>query len=466
MAGTYIEGVSKTLSGVYTLIKAAVQAVTFGARGIVAYPFTSNWGPINTLTDAGSSGDFSVTWNAEGTALTAAKIFKHAYLGKPQTVIGYRMATGSAAKGTVTLNDSEDAKSLELETWYESDRAFVAVVKDAVGGGKTIDILEAGIKLFSCTGSTVAALEALINNSGIVKVKSKGTLVPANTAGANFTGGSNGSSVTSTQYSAFLSALEADGRASAFSLDAVSDTSITDLAAAWVRRVREEGIYIAYVNGGPTGWDATPADANTASLAFNYRGIINVGNGVDGYVAAEMAIFVAARVASIALNRSLTDETIPYTLVNVKYTPGVRQTAKLAGTLIFVQNGSTVEIDEGVNTLTTPGADEVDEFGKIRISTTLDYIAGDLEVFGAEFKKSRSNTDAARQTYAATVEDSYLKPLATLEVIQPEYSFRPDPEYHGKDAVFHPGIDEAFFVAEIWPADSMEKIYHKFNIKF
>jgi hypothetical protein len=181
-----------------------------------------------------------------------------------------------------------------------------------------------------------------------------------------------------------------------------------------------------------------------------------------------MAIFIAARVASIALNRSLTDETVPFTLVNVKYRPGVRQTAKLSGTLIFVQNGSTVEIDEGVNTLTTPGADETKEFGKIRVSTTLDYISKDLEVFGAEFKKTRSNTDAARQTYAATVEDSYLRPLASddLGVLQPEYSFKPDPEYHGKDAVFHPGIDEAFFAGDITPTDAMDKIYHKFNVKF
>lgn len=465
MAGIYLEGTSKVLSGVYTLIQAAVTRVTMGARGIVAYPFTSDWGPINSLETVIMASEFKAMYNGAATALTAAKVYKHAFSGKPQRVLSYRMATGLAAKGTAVLDDVESAPSLTLATLYESARAFTAVVKAGTSGGVIVEILEGAVKLVSVEGATVADLAAKLNVTDYVRATA-GTTFPAVTAGVAFAGGNNGSVATTTEYEAFLDELEADGTPSAFSLDAVSDDTILATVRTWVTRVREEGIYITFVQGGPTGWDVTIADANTKSKSVNYKGIINVGNGVDGYTAAEMAIFIAARVASVALNMTLTDEIAPYVAVNKKLKPGERVVAKESGTLVFVQDGSVVLIDEGINTLTVPPAGEVVEFGKIRINNALDYIAKDLEKFGDEYKRTRSNTQEARETYAAAVETSYLKPLETLEVIQDGYFYRPDPDYHGKDAVFTPKIDEAYFYGDITPVDSMERLYQKIGVHF
>lgn len=466
MAGTYLEGTSKVLSGVYTLIKAAIDAVTMSARGIVAYPFTADWGPVNSLELNLYANEFNKRYNAANSALTAKKIYDQAFKGKPQQVLGYRMATG-AVKGTCVLNDAGAAMSLTLETLYPSARAFVAVVKDALTGGKEVQITEGGILLVSVTGTTAAELETALNLTDYVRVTAKGANLPANSAGENFTGGNNGSVVTGTEYTAFLTALEADGRPNAFSFDATTDEAILTLAETWVKRVRDEGMYITWVRGGASAWDSDGgAAANAKSISLNHRGIVNVGNGCDGYTAAEMAIFIAARVASVALNRTLTDEVIDYDAVNKKLTPGERVTAKLAGTMVFTTAGNAVVIDEGVNTLTTPGADESKELGKIRVNSAVDQICKDLESFGDEYKKTRSNTDAARQTYAATVENTYFLPLQTMEVIQPGYFYRPDPEYHGKNAVFNPKIDEAFFYSDITPVDSMERIYQKIKLNF
>lgn len=466
MAGTYTPGSSKPLSGVYTLIQAAVEAVSMGARGVVAYPFTSDWGPVNTLATVMGGTEFKELYNAAATALTASKIYKHAFKGKPQRVQCYRMATGTAAKGTVTLNDSGAAKSLELETLYPSARAFTAVVKDGTAGGKIIEIVEGGVKRLSVEGTTVAALETKLNASDYVRVKSKGANLPANNAGAAFAGGNNGSAATATEYAAFLDVLEADRKANAFSLDGVSDDAILTTARAWTARVRLEGFYVTFVQGGPLAWDTNITTANTASTTANSRGIVNVGNGLEGLPGADLAIFMAARVASVALNRTLTDEPVPYATVNKKLKPGERVLAKEAGTVVFVQDGDAILIDEGVNTLTTPGADEVAEMGKIRVNNALDQIAKDLELFGVEYKRSRSNTQEARETYAATVETSYLQPLSRMEVIQGGFFYRPDPDYHGKTAVFSPKIDEAFFHADVTPVDSMERIYQKIGVHF
>ena len=467
MAGTYLEGVSKVLSGVYTLIQAAVTALSLGTRGVVAYPFTADWGPINTLTITAYGNEFDKLFNAAGSDLTAGKINLHAFKGKPRQVLAYRMAAIAAAKGTCSLDDAGAAASLVLETLYPSAREFVAAVKDgSTEGAKIIEITEGGVLLAKVEAATVVALAAALNASDYVRVTTTGALMPVDTAGDIFAGGSNGSVVTVTEYSAFLAEIEADGTAYAFALDAVTDETILTVAETWTKRVRGEGFYVTWVRGGPLAWDNDTPSANTKSQAINSRGIVNVGNGVDGYSAAEMAIFVAARVAGIALNRTITDEDIDYVDVNKKLILGQRIAAKQAGTLVFVKDGKSVLIDEGVGTLTVPHTDEAKEMGKIRVNNTLDATTKDLEAFGNEYKKTRSNTNEARETFAATVENSYLQPLAVMEVIKADYLYRPDPEYHGKTAVFTPKIDEAFFLAGITPVDSMERIYQKLKVNF
>jgi hypothetical protein len=466
MAGTYLEGTSKVLSGVYTLIKAAVNAVSMGSRGIVAYPFTSNWGPVNKLEPVAFGGEFDKLYNAKGTSLTASKISNIAFKGKPQKVLCYRMATSAAVKGAATLNDSGAAVSLSLETLYPSDRSFTAVVKDGVTKAKGIEITEGGVLLVKVEGDTVEELAAALNLTDFVRVTDQGSTLPENTAGVSFSGGDNGSEVTVTEYANFLTEVEADGQANTFAFDGVTDEALLTTAEEWVKRVRTEGTYIGFVRGGASNWDTDVDAANTKSKALNHRGILNVGNGADGYTAADMAIFVAARVASVALNRTLTDEVVDFNYVNKKLTPGQRIKAKEAGTIVFVNEGDAVVIDEGVNTLTSPGTDEVREMGKIRVNNALDQIAKDLERFGNEYKKTRSNTQEARETYAATVENTYLAGMEAQEVIQPGYFYRPDPQYHGKEAVFNPKIDEAFFYADLTPVDSMERIYQKINVNF
>lgn len=467
MAGTYLEGVSKVLSGVYTLIKAAVTRVSVGDRGTVAYPFTSDWGPVNQIVDVTNEAEFRKMFNGDKTSLSANLIYRLAFAGQPRTVKAYRMAAAVAAKATATLNDVNSGEALKLETLYPTDRAFTVAVKDGFSAGeKVVDILEGSELVATVRGTTVDELAAELNKTDYVRVVSKGDTVPENTAGVAFTGGNNGGEVTAAQYLAFTDTLEAEEGVNAFALDGVTDEEIIESMVTFTKRVRDDGLYLTFVNGGPADWDAAVADANAKSQQLNYRGIINVGNGVDGHTAAEMAIFAAARAASVALNAGLTDEVVPFEAVNRKLTKAERIAAKNAGTFVFVMDGGRVVIDEAVNTLTSPGANESREMGKIRVSNALDQIATDLEVFGNEYKKGRSNTAEARQTFAAAVETDYFAGLARIEVIQPEYSYEPDPDYHGENAVFKPAIDEAFFASEITPVDSMEKIYQKIGVNF
>ena len=147
MAGKYTPGVSEVLSGVYTYIKAAAStAISAGARGVVAYPFTSDWGPVNTLLSC-TIGEFEKTYNVAATTLSANKVYKHAVNGRPRRILAYRMATTDAKTATCTLDNN-----LKLETLYPTSRKFAVTVKDAVMEGyKTIEIVENGVVLVTTT---------------------------------------------------------------------------------------------------------------------------------------------------------------------------------------------------------------------------------------------------------------------------------------------------------------------------
>lgn len=460
MAGLYTEGESKILSGVYSLILAISTSIVSGGRGIVAYPFTADWGPVNTLVP-GNLGDLRETFNAVGSALTVGKVYEHAAKGEPKKVLGFRMASSSAKKAEATVG------TWVFETLYPTERPFVLVVQEGVEEDTVkISLVENSIELTSFLVSDVDSLVSMVNVSEYIRVKTAGTALPAVSAGVEFKNGSNGSTVTIQNYSAFLDDLEADGTANAFSLDGVSDESINAAVIAWVKEVRQEGFYVSFVTGGPAAWDSAIDTANAKSREINYRPVINVGNGCDGYTAAEIAIFIAARVAAVALNSTLTDETVPYQAVNQRLKRKVRERAKQAGTLIFVANGDTVEIDEGVNTLTSPKAPEVKEMGSIRVSSTIDYVVHDLELFGEEYKKAKSNTEAFRATYATTVEQNYLQPLVAQEILKEGVYYKPDPEYHGDTATKKPKANEAFFTGDITPNESPERIYQKLQTVF
>lgn len=455
MAGLYTEGESKILSGVYSLILAISTAISAGSRGVVAYPFTADWGPVNTLV-SGSTEILKANFNAVGSTLSVGKVYTHAAKGAPKKVLGYRMADATAKVAEAVVGD------WTFETIYPTTRKFTIVVKEGVEENTIkFSLVENAVELMVLNAATVDALVSGVNVSDYIRVKKAGATLPEANAGVEFENGSNGDTVTISQYSAFLDAIEADGTANAFSLDGVSDEAIIASVVAWLSTVRQEGFYVTFISGGPAVWDTALDNANAKSREFNNRAIINVGNGCDGYTAAEMAMFVAARVAAVALNSTLTDETVPYGTVNQRLKRTVREKARQSGTLIFVANGDTVEIDEGVNTLTSPKAGEVAEMGSIRVASTIDYVVHDLEVFGEEYKKAKSNTPEFRATYATTVEQQYLQPLVRQEILKDGVYYKPDPDYHGDAAIYKPKANEAFFTGDITPNESPERIYQK-----
>ena len=477
MAGVYTEGASKPLSGVYSLIKAALASISLGQRGTVALPFTAGWGPIAEFKKVGSRSEFLDTFG-DGSAVgqTGAKVAAHAWKGPdlPNIVLAYRMATADAAAATCVLNDTGAAAALTLSGAYKGTRAnsFLATVKvNALDDTKKdLELYEGSILRATYTGATVKDVADAVNADGeyvtAAVTAGKDAAVLANVASSPFAGGDDGETLLAADYTTMLDALETQVFNTVAMGTATTDEAILAAVELWVRDVRAQGKYIAWVRGGPSSWDSNITESGTKSKAINYRGIVNVGNGVDGFTAAEMAIYVAALLCALPLNQSVADYVTPYDNVNKRLKVADRTQAKADGTLVFVMDGESVVIDEAVNTLSVPLNSESTEFGKIRISLTLDTITNDVEAFGKGWVGKRSNTAASRDAFAAAVTTEYLAALERKELIQPGYYYIPNPEYHGPTPVYTPEVDEAYFIADITPVDSMERIYSKFGVQF
>lgn len=133
MAGLYTEGESKILSGVYSLILAISTSITSGGRGIVAYPFTADWGPVNELT-AGNLRELRDNYNAVGSSLSVGKIYTHASNGEPKKVLGYRMATAEATSLRIKRRLKAAAKqyvagNLTYERYNSTLQSYMGMMK-------------------------------------------------------------------------------------------------------------------------------------------------------------------------------------------------------------------------------------------------------------------------------------------------------------------------------------------------
>ncbi len=480
--GTWTASEPKVRPGFYINFQSAALAqISAGTRGVVAIPVKANWGPVRQFVEITSEKELIDTYTESTTnGATAYISIKFALLGAPNKVLGYRLADASAAKASITLRDTAatPANVLTLTTKYETDRPFKITVRDNVVDANKYDIvLYEDTKLLyvftfdkgaSVVDNAVAAINNYAGNKWITASKiAAGNSTLELVTSQPFTGGNSGiSGITNIDYTNALADFEGI-TFNVLTLDGISDSALQTSVRAWVDRVRDEGKKVIAVMGGSAADDQDIIIGNARSVGFNHEAIVNVvvGGILDGisYSSAEIAPYIAGLIAGQRLNESITYYATPFEDVTKRLTNSEIIAALQAGSLVLVNDGEKVTIEQGINTLTSLSEGQNNQWKKIRAIRVMDAINDDLlkSARDSYIGKVTNNDDGKVALISACKQ--YMEKLAADDIIMPDFIVMLDPQYHGDPPIAAP--DEVYLYWEAAITDSMEKIYSTFIVR-
>jgi len=156
----------------------------------------------------------------------------------------------------------------------------------------------------------------------------------------------------------------------------------------------------------------------------NYEGIINfttedIKVGSKTYSASEYACRIAGILAGIPINQSCTY----FVLTEVEsITESITPDDDIdAGKLILVNDGSKIKIGRGVNSLTTVGATQSEDYKKIKIIESVDIMRDDIRsTFENNYIGKIPNSYDNKVIFIAAI-NSYFKDLANENVLYDKY---------------------------------------------
>jgi hypothetical protein len=470
-----------TRPGIYiNFIGAAQSAVQVGAQGTVAIPVTADWGLLNGITDIEAEGSIP---DAFGTGGNASLLISQALRGGASKVRAFRMGVaGSVAKATLVLNDVPVAPANTLTAKYEGARANAFTVKVAVNAvdatRKDVSIIEGGntLEVFTVLDNTdltnqIAGNVSGINPSKYVTCVTTGTAnrALANQAGALMAGGNSGGSVTTTEYSAALTALEVYD----WNLLVPGDTASTAIQAtvrAYIVRLRDEGHKAIAVMGGQsvagmsaaaftTEFNTMVANAISTSTG-NHEGVVQVFPGIVDELSnvslsgAQSAARVAGMIAKNGFTGSITKEdtgaaNVTYRMVNADIKKGLQN-----GLLMLTVDGDRAVVESGINTLTTYTTAKPRDFRKIRLIRANDAVAQTLDDSLSSFVLGETNNNAVGRNFVLNLMVEALDVFRQAGAIDAGFTVGPDV---ARNLAADP--DEFFAEVSYTPIDSIEKIF-------
>ena len=226
-------------------------------------------------------------------------------------------------------------------------------------------------------------------------------------------GGLNGAALTLTEYTAALSAFEAEGGFDLFSFDGVSEEDFVGLnaaVAAWAIINNEAGRYVMAVTGGGATELATADVANALSRTalFDSEWVVNIGvSGLDivspggnilSLTSAQSAPRVAGMIASAGIIGSVTfAEVTDVDKVNGPVTPAQIEQMIQQGVIVFSKRGDAVRIEDGITTFISLTAEKDFTFTQVRAVRAIQQIGLDVtEIVEQDWIGKKINTTSVR----------------------------------------------------------------------
>lgn len=470
------------LPGFYMAFRsAAAAAVQPGARGIVAVPVRAHWGPVRQFAEVTTEAELAETFgSAAAGGATAYDTAKLALLGGARKVLAYRLADGTEAAASATLQDTASGTPvgvLKLTAKHAGERGNgfkVTVQPNAADAGKQDLKLYEGaalLRTFTFAAGNVQAAADAVNGDAANKwiaaeklADGSGSLAEA--AGIALSGGASGiAGVQNADYVAALGAFETQ-QFDALAFDGATDPALQASLLSWVKRVRGEGKGIIAALGGSAADDAAAdavARATARSASYDSEGVVNVGTGAKlgdaVYSSAQLSAYVAGLIAGQSLSESTTYAPAPFTDVTRRWTRGEQEQAVRGGVFLFIHDGRQVKALRGVNSLVTLGEGRNEAWKKIRTIRVLDSVNADLQRTAEDSYIGKvNNTEEGRLALIGACKQ-YLQSLAQSGVI----------EATGYDVYVDAGAaaaaDQVFLKWEAKLTDVVEQIFGTFVVQ-
>src|SRR4051812_41836903 len=262
-------------------VPVALAAIAPGVRGVVASIVRAPWGPINSIVSIESEADLQNYFtNSVAAGVNAYYEIHHAFLGGARMVKAYRVAGSGAAKSTLSVNDNAAAQVMTITGKYEGvyGNTFSVVVQtNPVTSTATDVLLYQGTTLLNTWTTTVTArggtghiaeIVALINsdqNNYQISANyiAAGSNTPASVAKTSLSGGNDGTTPTTVEYTTAMAKFEGESW-NTFHSD-ITDAEIPGISAsirAWIIGLRSFGKYVTWVTGSAAGESIGTAKTN------------------------------------------------------------------------------------------------------------------------------------------------------------------------------------------------------------
>ncbi|MCO0597373.1 phage tail sheath subtilisin-like domain-containing protein [Peribacillus butanolivorans] len=219
---------------------------------------------------------------------------------------------------------------------------------------------------------------------------------------------------------------------------------------AWVVTNRTERKHFMFVTGGTAADDANPATGNTRSAALLDDYVVNLITGVtiDGtvYSSGKYAAHIAGLIAGTAINRSITFTEVMVDDVTKRLRNSEIVTALQAGSLVLVNDGEKVKIEQGITTAGT----------KIRSVRSRQAVATDVEKAARDNYIGKLDNSADGQAALISAIKVYLESLESNNVLT-DIAVGIDTQ--------NPSVGDTVFLTIAYrEIDSMERIFLTINV--
>ena len=390
--------------GVTVEMIAVAQERVLPKSGVVLVPYQAEWGAPDTIVRisgydervAESFGEVDeIELAAEGGA----------------TILGYRITNGSAVAASY-----EQADAIRIEARYPGLRGNdlqISISASTAEPGKQELQVVGPISTEKYSFANVGELVTKTKQSIYVRVTKLGDTAIANASLSSLNGGVSGTATLTpsdaTKLFTAVSGADFDAMYLPF-----ADAAVQAAAKQFMsdRRTLNKKLSTLVI-GGASENDADMEALTSRSVAQNARYVVNCAiagqhNNEKTYTSLQWASWVAGKIAATPAHESLTAIVVPLKKAAKDWSHTEILNALSTGTLIATRDGDVYIIESAVNTLSTIGQGEREDYGKIRVSMTLDQIQNDIQTVGKKYKGKLSNNDIGGATFVGAVK-AYLE---------------------------------------------------------